>query len=256
MARAVAAAAASRGPTPYRAVRSDPGQSPSPADIIKPMKAAICFGGGVCCRMRSSHHALWVSLLAMHVRQLLATSSALVTASSPPTVDLREYLASEGLACCVEVLTRRSSWTQSGGGVDDVGDLPFLTDEQIGRLPMPQVKQNILKALAARERDGARRQRAHERQRAGWLEGWLENTLSALETLTRGFTLGFGSSFIFESLFLNRDFYTASEDLSVRIRRAAIRASALGGAVAVTMHGSAIIVPHAWRHVWLAGPVP
>ena len=113
-----------------------------------------------------------------------------------------------------------------------------------------------MKALAARERDNARRTRAEERRRESWTRHWLENTLSALETLSRGFTLGFGASFIFETLFLNRDFYTASEDLAVRIRRAAVRASALGSAVAVTMHGSAIVVPHAWRTMWLAGSVP
>ena len=40
---------------------------------------------------------------------------------------------------CIEVLTRRSSWFSAGAGVDAQSDLPFMTDEQIARLPIPQV---------------------------------------------------------------------------------------------------------------------
>ena len=74
-----------------------------------------------------------------------------------------------------------------------------------------------------------------------------------LGTMARagGFMLGFGVSFIYETLLLNRDFYAAESDLAARVRRASFRALVLGCATAVTMHGSAIIVPHWLRHNWL-----
>ena len=75
--------------------------------------------------------------------------------------------------------------------------------------------------------------------------------LASLETLSRGFMLGFGISFIYETLLLNRDFYKAEEDLTPRVKRATLRAAVLGCATAVTMHGSAIFLPRSLRHNWL-----
>ena len=46
--------------------------------------------------------------------------------------------------------------------------------------------------------------------------------LASLETLSRGFMLGFGISFIYETLLLNRDFYKAEEDLTPRVKRATL----------------------------------
>merc|ERR1712224_1183603 len=40
-------------------------------------------------------------------------------------------------------------------------------------------------------------------------------------------------------------------DLTPRVKRATLRAAVLGCATAVTMHGSAIFLPHWMRHTWL-----
>mmetsp|Transcript_45174 Transcript_45174/g.118573 ORF Transcript_45174/g.118573 Transcript_45174/m.118573 type:complete len:143 (-) Transcript_45174:444-872(-) len=110
-----------------------------------------------------------------------------------------------------------------------------------------------LKSLASQHRQRLQRDRQEERSRESWTRHWLENFLAAFETLSRGFMLGFGLSFIYETLLLNRDFYVEVEKLTPRITRAAFRASALGVAVAVTMHGSAIVIPHSWRSSWMDG---
>ena len=188
---------------------------------------------------------------------VVSTSLSVVkkgAAASSPSPDVREHLASVGLACCVDAITRRGGWFTSGGGVDATSDLKYLDDDLISRLPLPHVKQNILKSVAASQREDAWRQRADDKRREGWTRHWLENALAAIETMSRGFALGFGLSYLFETLFLDRSFYLSKdEELVPRLRRAAFRASALGVAVAVTIHGLAIVVPHSWRQSWLAG---
>lgn len=194
------------------------------------------------------------------VKATPARSSALVVPDSgyvtPSDVTCKEYLVLEGLACCTDVIMRKSGWFTSGGGVDQVSDIRFLTDDLITRLPIPRVKQNVLRSLASKSRERERRHAAHERRKEGWTHFWLENMLAAADTLARGFMLGFGLSFIYESLLLNRDFYTAADDLAPRVRRASFRAAALGAAVALTMHGASMFVPHMVRHSWLAGMDP
>ena len=122
------------------------------------------------------------------------------------------------------------------------------------------MKANILKALASTERERWRfehEQRERDRRSThGWrllLSDLFSSALAALETLSRGFTLGFGCSFIFESLLLNRDFYYAEEDLKPRVRRATFRAAVLGLALAVMLHGGSMFLPHALRYKWLGG---
>jgi len=135
--------------------------------------------------------------------------------------------------------------------VDSLSDLRYLTDDIIARLPIPQVKRNILKALASRARDEARSEFADKRKRDAYTRNWLENALAASETISRGFMLGFGLSFIYETLILNPDFYNAVEDLKPRVHRAAFRATVLGFAVAVTMHGASMFVPFSIRSRWV-----
>ena len=191
------------------------------------------------------------SASAMFLPVLLSLGASPNTISAAP--DVKEYLAAEGLACCTNVVMRPSGWLQRGGGVDAIGDLKYLSDADVESLQMPRVKQNILKALASRDRNRAKRYRQEEERRDGWIRNWLENLLAALETCSRGFMLGFGMSFVYESLLLNRDFYTATDDLGPRVRRAALRAAILGGATAAVLHGSALLIPHWLRYTWLAG---
>ena len=176
---------------------------------------------------------------------------------APPSID--EFLSQHGLACCVEPITRKGGWFQAGGAVDAVSDLRYLTDDIISRLPLPRVKKNILEALASQARDEAskakeatRLELTDQRRREAWTRNWVEYVLAALETMLRGFMLGFGMSFIYETLILNQDFYTAVEDLKPRVHRAAFRAVALGSAVAVTLHGASMLVPFALRSRWVA----
>ena len=173
---------------------------------------------------------------------------------------LAEFLEQQGLGCCADVITRRNGWLRAGGAVDAPGDLHHLTDDIIKRLPIPRVKQNILTALAAKAREDAERRRRDEardeadrRRREAWTRHWFENLLAAAETISRGFTLGFGLSFIYETLILSTDFYTAVEDLGARVHRAAFRAAVLGLAVAVTTHGASIFVPFSIRNTWVSG---
>jgi hypothetical protein len=177
-------------------------------------------------------------------------------APTPPRID--EFLAGAGLACCVDVITK--------GGVDAPDDIRFLTNDLIQRLKLPPVKQNILMGLAAdaRERVQRDRERARESEtrahrdrmrRESWTRHWFENLLAALETMVRGFTLGFGLSFVYETVLLNRDFYTAVDDLHARVQRAALRAAVLGGAVATVMNGVSLFVPYRVRDRWVSGEV-
>ena len=179
--------------------------------------------------------------------------SAVATADPSAILGAKDFLADAGLGCCADVIMRKGGWFESGAGVDSVSDLRYLSDEMIGRLPIPQVKRNLLASLASRQRENVKRARQQETRREGWTHHWLENTLAATECLMRGFMLGAGVSFIYETLLLNRDFYVEQEKLLPRVQRAAYRAATLGVAVAVTMHGSAIVVPHSWRSSWLAG---
>merc|ERR1711907_907423 len=98
----------------------------------------------------------------------------------------------------------------------------------IAKLPIPPVKRERLQRLASQARDRAARDRSEQSRRESWTLHWMENLLAALETLSRGFFLGFGLSFIYETLVLNRDFYNASDDLAARVKRASLRAAALG----------------------------
>ena len=63
--------------------------------------------------------------------------------------------------------------------------------------------------------------------------------------------LGFGISFIYETLVLSKDFYQATDELTPRVIRASFRASVLGFAVALTLCGGSIIIPNRLRHGWL-----
>lgn len=170
-----------------------------------------------------------------------------VSGSSPVPTDLKTYLSDNGLECCIAAITRQNSWWSVGAGIDSPSDMRFLSDSHIDRLPMPDVKRNILKTLAGEAREDARAERA-QRARLGDM---VSTFIASAETISRGFMLGFGVSFIYETLLLNRDFYAAESDLAARVRRASFRALVLGCATAVTMHGSAIIVPHWLRHNWL-----
>ena len=190
---------------------------------------------------------------------VIACCCPILGAEQPAPPSIKEFLSQHGLACCVEPITRKGGWFQAGGAVDAVSDLGYLTDDIISRLPLPRVKKNILEALASQARDEAskakeatRLELTDQRRREAWTRNWVEYVLAALETMLRGFMLGFGMSFIYETLILNQDFYTAVEDLKPRVLRAAFRAVALGSAVAVTLHGASMLVPFALRSRWVA----
>lgn len=172
-------------------------------------------------------------------------------ASSPEsstTMSVREWLADQGLSCCIDTIIRKPTWFRTGGSVDAVTDVRYLTDEMVDALDMPQVKRNILKGLASEEREKAAVRR---RQSARDQEGRYAFLYATLDTLFRGFMLGFGTSFIYETLILSRDYYQAEEDLMKRTSRAGLRAAVLGLAVALVMSGGSIFVPNSLRHGWL-----
>merc|ERR1719152_450161 len=177
---------------------------------------------------------------------VLSCATWIEATDSKGALDVKDFLSAEGLACCTDVIVRRSGWWQRGAAVDMISDLRFLTEAQIATLPMPTVKRNILSALASKER-----QRSFERE--GWLKGFLASLLAALEVAMRGFMFGSGFSFIYETMFFSKDFYAASEDLVPRVKRAAFRAAAVGFATAAAMHGMSMFVPHFLRSQWLAG---
>ena len=199
--------------------------------------------------------------LAVTLGAVIGVARAKARADRSPTA-LAEFLEQKGLGCCIDVITRRNGWLCAGGAVDAPGDLHYLTDDIIKRLPIPKVKQNILTALATDARDEAERRRredvrdeADRRRREAWTRHWFENLLAAAETISRGFTLGFGLSFIYETLVLSTDFYTAVEDLGARVQLAIFRAAVLGLAVAVTAHGASLFVPFSIRNTWVSGRV-
>ena len=51
----------------------------------------------------------------------------------------------------------------------------------------------------------------------------VSSLFTTAETLMRGFFLGFGVSAVYEMLWVNKEFYTADEDIAARTRRAAFR---------------------------------
>ena len=191
-----------------------------------------------------------------HARREMARLIAILLipialASSPEsstTMSVREWLADQGLSCCIDTIIRKPTWFRTGGSVDAVTDVRYLTDEMVDALDMPQVKRNILKGLASEEREKAAVRR---RQSARDQEGRYAFLYATLDTLFRGFMLGFGTSFIYETLILSRDYYQAEEDLMKRTSRAGLRAAVLGLAVALVMSGGSIFVPNSLRHGWL-----
>ena len=170
--------------------------------------------------------------------------------STSPAFTLHEFLADHGLECCIDVITRRPTWLRSGGSIDTYGDLRFLEAAQIDSLPLPPIKLNILRELASEGREQARRQKARQRKKEEQ-SGW-PFVFATCDTLLRGFMLGFGLSFMYETLILNRDFYQATDDLMPRVQRASVRGSVLGTATAMVLVGSAFLVPHGLRYRWLA----
>merc|ERR1719152_214243 len=122
---------------------------------------------------------------------VLSCATWIEATDSKGTLDVKDFLSAEGLACCIDVIVRRSGWWRRGAAVDMISDLRFLTEAQIATLPMPAVKRNILSALASKER-----QRAFERE--GWFRGFLSSFFAGREVATRGFMLGSGFSFIYE----------------------------------------------------------
>ena len=63
--------------------------------------------------------------------------------------DTRTFLADHGLECCIDPIMRNPSFLAGGAGVDSPDDVRFLSDEQIAKLPIPEVKRTILMALAS-----------------------------------------------------------------------------------------------------------
>merc|ERR1719231_1873558 len=97
---------------------------------------------------------------------VLSCATRIEATDSTGALDVKDFLSTEGLECCTDVIVRRSGWWQRGAAVDMISDLRFLTEDQIATLPMPAIKRNILSALASKER-----QRAFEQE--GWRKGFL-----------------------------------------------------------------------------------
>ena len=97
-------------------------------------------------------------------RGRLLAYPASCAATRPFSVPVRQYLADNGLACCTDAILRKPGWWTTGAGVDSISDLKYLSDDQIDKLPMPQVKRNILKSLAGEARELEWRVKAAQQQ--------------------------------------------------------------------------------------------
>ena len=109
----------------------------------------------------------------------LDTSVAAEPAAALPTLTLREYLNENGLSCCIDVITRNSGWFQTGGALDSISDVSFLTEEVIDVLPMPTLKRNILKQLSSQERELSSRIRREKLRMASERFSFLWATLES-----------------------------------------------------------------------------
>lgn len=140
-------------------------------------------------------------------------------------------------------------------GVDTPADVEFLRDADIDSLWMPVVKRNVLKKLALAKKVRRQQEQTNASRGARWQTKLLGDVVSTLETLLRGFFLGFGLSTVYEMLVVSKDFYTAMEDVGQRVRRAALRACVLGTATALVLVGSAIVIPSPLRASWMEGSI-
>ena len=84
---------------------------------------------------------------------------------------------------------RTGGSVKAQAGMDTPADVRFMSDDIISMLPMPALKKNILKLLAL-----------EERRRSTRAMDWLENAIAACDTLLRGFMIGFGASFMYETI--------------------------------------------------------
>ena len=159
-------------------------------------------------------------------------------------VSLTDYLADHGLS---DYSVRLKEI-----GVEAVGDIAFLSDRDIDSLwRLPVVKRNVLRELSGEMKRERHEERRSEARANRWHKKLLGDIASTIETLLRGFFLGFGLSTAYDCLVVSRDFYTSQEDLVPRVRKVALRASVLGVAVALCMVGSAIVLPTSVRSMWM-----
>lgn len=171
-----------------------------------------------------------------------------VTPASPASASsfdlpLKEFLAEHGLDAYESKI--------KAIGVTTPSDIGWVQDADADSLWMPVVKRNLLKDLAENRRQMREAERRFETKTKQWYMVTVSSLFTTAETLMRGFFLGFGVSAVYEMLWVNKEFYTANEDIAARTRRAAFRGCALGTAVALLLVGSAIVVPSSWRGSWM-----
>ena len=184
-------------------------------------------------------------LLATTWALLLVPASLQTSPSTSTATTLKDYLGDYGLAEYADKIKTK--------GVDTPSDLEWLSEHDIDSLWIPVVKRTILKDIANVKKAQRRTERKAEQQAQRWHMRLFADLVTTVETLIRGFFLGFGLSAVYEMLFVNKEFYTATEDVVPRVKRAALRACVLGLAVALIMVGSAIIVPSSLRGDWMKG---
>ena len=169
-----------------------------------------------------------------------------VTASlEQPVSSLKDYLADYGLQDYADKIKSK--------GVDTAADIEWLSDHDIDSLWIPVVKRNILKDISNLKKAQRRAERKAEQQAQRWHMRLFADVVTTVETLIRGFFLGFGLSTVYEMIFVSKDFFLATDDISLRVRRMGTRGLCLGLAVALIMVGSAIIVPSSLRGDWMKG---
>lgn len=174
---------------------------------------------------------------------VLSIVLSVVAAAAPDAMDtgrleLKTRLAESGLTGAAVCIMKHC---------DSLSDLIYINDRQINTCAKVPVKIARLKKLREDLSDESQSERKTRNQASRFRLDLLMSLLATVENFWRGFMLGCGGSFLYETLVFSSDFYAATDDLGARIKNAGYRALVIGLFAAFAAIGMAMFVPRGLR---------
>jgi Fe2+ transport system protein FeoA len=190
----------------------------------------------------SSHNSMkTMSLISLTFLGLMlpaAASAAATKQLDAGQVVLRDRLSEFGLAKSAQCVLKHC---------DSLSDMIYMSERQMrecGKVPVKVAKLQFFVSQLQEEAQEARSAKTSASRR--WEFLWVA-VLATIENFLRGFMLGCGFSFLFETLYFSNDFYAATDDLAFRVKNAALRAVVIGIFAAFASIGLAMFVPRGIR---------
>jgi hypothetical protein len=188
---------------------------------------------------RSALLTLLAGALVFEMKLWCASANNMPTLVSGTKAELSDRLAEYGLLASQPCILKHA---------DSLSDFIYLRDWQIKRCGKVPVKIEKLKVLRSELEGDVEKERVSKRKSSRMWENLMVACFATIENFMRGFMLGSGGSFLYEVLYHNSEFYTASLDkLEEKVKTASIRAFVVGFAAALAAIGAAMFIPTSYR---------